>query len=147
MGPLMNSTKHLKNKLYQFSTISFRRQKQREYFKLILGGQHYPDTKTKQAITRKLQTNISHEYRHKNSQQNISKSNPKKYKKNYIPQPSGINPRHVRLVQHSKINQCRTSLVVQWLRIHLPMQGTRVRSLVQEAPTCRRATKSVHHNY
>ena len=25
-----------------------------------------------------------------------------------------------------------TSLVVQWLRIHLPMQGTQVRSLVRE---------------
>ena len=34
----------------------------------------------------------------------------------------------------------RTSLVVQWLRIHLPMQGTRVQSLVQEDPTSRRAT-------
>ena len=26
----------------------------------------------------------------------------------------------------------RTSLVVQWLRIHLPMQGTQVRSLVSK---------------
>ena len=33
------------------------------------------------------------------------------------------------------------SLVVQWLRIHLPMQGTRVRALVREDPTCRGATK------
>ena len=40
-----------------------------------------------------------------------------------------------------------TSLVAQWLRIHLPMQGTRVRSLVQEDPTCRGATKPVRHNY
>ena len=32
-------------------------------------------------------------------------------------------------------------------RICLPMQGTRVRSLVQEDPTCRGATKPVHHNY
>ena len=29
-----------------------------------------------------------------------------------------------------------TSLVVQWLRIRLPRQGTRVRALVQEDPTC-----------
>ena len=29
-----------------------------------------------------------------------------------------------------------TSLVVQWLRIHLPMQGIQVPSLVQEDPTC-----------
>ena len=40
-----------------------------------------------------------------------------------------------------------TSLVAQWLRICLPMQGTRVQSLVGEDPTCRRATKPMHHNY
>ena len=37
-------------------------------------------------------------------------------------------------------------LVVQWLRVHLPMQGTGVQSLVQEDPTCR-ATKPMCHNY
>ena len=31
----------------------------------------------------------------------------------------------------------RASLVVQWLRIRLPMQGTWVQALVQEDPTCR----------
>ena len=40
-----------------------------------------------------------------------------------------------------------TSLVVQKLRIHLPMQGTQVWFLIQEDPTCCRATKPVHHNY
>ena len=40
-----------------------------------------------------------------------------------------------------------TFLVVQWLRILLPMQGTRVRSLVQEDTTWRGATKPRHHNY
>ena len=40
-----------------------------------------------------------------------------------------------------------TSLVAQWLRICLPMQGTRVRSLVREDTTCRRATKPMCHNY
>ena len=39
------------------------------------------------------------------------------------------------------------SLVVQWLRIHLPIQGTRVRSLAREDATCRRATKPMGHNY
>ena len=39
-----------------------------------------------------------------------------------------------------------TSLVVQWLRIHLPMKGTQVQSLVQEDPSCRGATEPVHHN-
>ena len=33
----------------------------------------------------------------------------------------------------------RASLVVQWLRICLPMLGTRVRALVWEDPTCRGA--------
>ena len=40
----------------------------------------------------------------------------------------------------------RASLVAQWLRICLPMQGTRVRALVWEDPTCRGATKPVRHN-
>ena len=38
------------------------------------------------------------------------------------------------------------SLVVQWLRVCLPMQGTRVRALVWEDPTCRGATGPVSHN-
>ena len=41
----------------------------------------------------------------------------------------------------------RASLVAQWLRIHLPMQGTWVQSLVREDPTCHRATKPLCHNY
>ena len=41
----------------------------------------------------------------------------------------------------------RASLVVQWLRTHLPVQGTRVRALVQEDPTCRGATKPRRDNY
>ncbi|KAJ8779873.1 hypothetical protein J1605_012163 [Eschrichtius robustus] len=40
-----------------------------------------------------------------------------------------------------------TPMVVQWLRIHLPMQGTQVRALAQEDPTCRGATKPMRHNY
>ena len=39
------------------------------------------------------------------------------------------------------------SLVVQWLGICLPVQGTRVRSLVWEDPTCRGATRPMSHNY
>ena len=44
-------------------------------------------------------------------------------------------------------NNSWDSLVAQWLRIHLPMQGTRVRALVWEDPTCRGATRPVSHNY
>ena len=39
------------------------------------------------------------------------------------------------------------SLVAQWLRICLPMQGTRVRALVWDDPTCRGAAKPVGHSY
>ena len=39
------------------------------------------------------------------------------------------------------------SLVAQWLRICLPMQGTRVRAPVWEDPTCREAARPVSHNY
>ena len=39
------------------------------------------------------------------------------------------------------------SLLAQWLRIPLPMQGTQVQALVQEDPTCRGATKPMCHNY
>ena len=41
----------------------------------------------------------------------------------------------------------RASLVVQWLRVHLAMQGTLVPSLIREDPTCCRTTKPVCHNY
>ena len=37
---------------------------------------------------------------------------------------------------YSKIVNCGASLVAQWLRIHLLMQGTQVRALVREDPTC-----------
>ena len=40
-----------------------------------------------------------------------------------------------------------TSLVAQWLRIGLPMQGTQVRALVREDPTGQGATKLMGHNY
>ena len=42
----------------------------------------------------------------------------------------------------------RSSLLVQWIRIHrLPVQETRVQSLVREDPTGRRATEPVRHSY
>ena len=47
----------------------------------------------------------------------------------------------------SKMCESWTSLVAQWLRIRLPVQGTRVRDLVQEDPMCRGATKLMRHNY
>ena len=48
---------------------------------------------------------------------------------------------------HIKTTARGTSLVAQWLRIHLPMQGMCVWALVQEDPTCHGATKPMCHNY
>ena len=51
-------------------------------------------------------------------------------------------------LKHGQIKyHYRASLVAQWLRICLPMQGTQVQALAGEDPTCRRATKPVLHNY
>ena len=58
-----------------------------------------------------------------------------------------IQRRKVGLGEHTGLNSCpqnshlRTSLVVQWFKIHLPVQGTRVQSLVQKDSTCHRAAK------
>ena len=57
-----------------------------------------------------------------------------------------LNSKHELNMQLKKL-VIGTSLVAQWLRIRLPMQGTRVRALVWEDPTCRGATKPVRHNY
>ena len=40
-----------------------------------------------------------------------------------------------------------TFLVVQGLRIHLPMQGTQVQSLVGEDYTCHGVTRPMGYNY
>ena len=47
----------------------------------------------------------------------------------------------------STIKSNRASLVAQWLRVCLLMQGTRVRALVWEDPTCHGAAGPVSHNY
>ena len=41
----------------------------------------------------------------------------------------------------------QASLVVQWLGVCLPVQGTRVQALVWGDPTCRGATRPMSHNY
>ena len=50
-------------------------------------------------------------------------------------------------VMKGKNLQPRASLVAQWLRVCLLMQGSRVRALVWEDPTCRGAAGPVSHNY
>ena len=54
---------------------------------------------------------------------------------------------HLLLKKKDNKNGWRASLVAQWLRARLPMQGTWVRALVREDPTCRGATKPMCHNY
>ena len=46
-----------------------------------------------------------------------------------------------------KMYRVGASLVEQWLRVCLPIEGTRVLALVWEDPTCRGATGPVSHNY
>ena len=43
--------------------------------------------------------------------------------------------------------KCWASLVVQWLRICLAMQGTKVQPLVWEDPTRHKATEPVRRSY
>ena len=61
-----------------------------------------------------------------------------------------LKVRRWKKIFHENGNQKKaggTSLVAQWLRIRLPMQGTQVRALVWENPTYHRATKPMCHNY
>ena len=63
------------------------------------------------------------------------------------PHVGSPTPKPIRCLAGLKCKFLGTSLAVQWLRIRLPMQGTRIRALVQEDPTCRGASKPVRHNY
>ena len=56
-------------------------------------------------------------------------------------------PGFLAFTQNDSKDHTRASLVAQWLRICLLMQGTRVQALVWEGPTCRGATGPVSHNY
>ena len=58
---------------------------------------------------------------------------------------TSLSGKHKRRKGPTKTNQW-ASLVAQWLRVCLPMQGTGVRALVWEDPTCRGATGPVSHN-
>ena len=61
-------------------------------------------------------------------------------------EPDPLQDRSVGPYQRFK-KTFRASLVAQWLRIRLPMQGTQVQALVREDPTCRGVTKLASHNY
>ena len=53
---------------------------------------------------------------------------------------------HLGYSKNKKTKNEGASLVAQWLRICLLMQGTQVRALVWEDPTYRGATGPVNHN-
>ena len=61
--------------------------------------------------------------------------------------PGIIHSETSQVLLYLKTSFTGTSLVVQWLRICLPMQENWVRSPVREDPTCCGTTKPVHHNY
>ena len=67
--------------------------------------------------------------------------------KQYFANSSALMPAEEATEMHIKNKHSWASLVAQWLRVCLPMQGTRVRALVWEDPTCRGATGPVSHNY
>ena len=60
---------------------------------------------------------------------------------------AAVTPGWVCIMPSFRIWVTGTLLVVQWLGIHLPMQGTWVQYLVWDDPTCGKATKPVSHNY
>ena len=72
-------------------------------------------------------------------------SRPQPSQENSIPLFHVIGPIHV----HCRYQYMRSLGLpwVQWLRICLPMQGTRVQSLVQEDPACCGVTKPMCHKY
>ena len=53
---------------------------------------------------------------------------------------------HPKQLEKEEQKYPRASLVAQWLRVCLPMRGTRVRALVWEDPTCCGAARPVSHN-
>ena len=105
----MNSTKCLRKKLYKFSTIHCRGQKQREYFLThfmrLTFLYHKNQTKTLQENCRPMTLmNIDIKILNK-----ILASHIPQYLKRMTPWASGIYPKCARLVHHLKINQWNSS--------------------------------------
>ena len=96
---------------------------------LIIVGQEYI----------KNADNLTVKHRNKRMQLGNGEKKRNKHIKRYL---TSLAPREKQIKTLS-----RASLVVQWIRIRLPVQGIQVQSLVQEDPTCRGATKPMCHNY
>lgn len=80
MASLGNSTKLIKAEIILIILKLFQKTKEEGTVPVILWSLHHSETKARQKHykKRKLQANISEEYRHRNSQQNINKLNPTK---------------------------------------------------------------------
>ena len=78
MASQANSIKHLEGANTYLSQARSKNCRGRNTPKLVQGGHHHPDTKTRQRYHRKgkLQTNVTDEFIHKNPQRNTSKQNP-----------------------------------------------------------------------
>ena len=90
----------------------------RKTSKFILRGHHHPDTKTRHRFLfekeenyrpkRKLQANVTGEYRCKNPQQKFSKQNSATHQKAHTPSSSWVYSRDTRILQYMQIKQCDT---------------------------------------
>ena len=108
------------------NSISSKRLKTKEHFQ-----RHYKIRITlipsdKRFTTKNLQVNIFDEYRCKNSQQIIHKTNPTAHKKSHIPQPSWIHSRITRMIQHTQINQCDTKLFMTKCTYNIILNGEKL---------------------
>ena len=106
--------------------------------------QKYPKVSRRKEIIK-----IRSEINEKEMKETIAKIN--KTKSWFFEKINKIDKSLARLIkkkrEKTQINRIRgASLVAQWLRICLPMQGTRVRALVWEDPTCHGAAGPVSHN-
>ena len=73
-----------------------------------------------------------------------------KLSRNLNDEPLPLTAKQVRTCTLKKVNKTklyRTSLVAQWMGIHLPGQGTWVQSLLREDSTCHGATKTLWPSY
>ena len=101
MSLLVSSTKYLRKKLYQFYTISSRRQSRRNNPYLLLLISIILITKLDENITRKLLRTQKQKVLNKMLVNQIQQD----VKNIYIPWHR-FYPWHVRLIQNSKINWC-----------------------------------------
>lgn len=102
-GYMVNSTKRLKN----FPQTLPKNRRVENISKLILWGQHYPDTKTRKGHYKKsrLQANIPDEHRYKNPQ-NINTPNSTIHWKDHTPwKQNAIYFRDARMVQYPHTTQ------------------------------------------